>query len=81
MKPAMTQPELQETPGPRQRRQHIGGLSVSLPRTAVDFQATILFTRCDGLPSYPQFGGVNRDVERYTTPFYVYGPQSPQKVV
>jgi hypothetical protein len=33
------------------------------------------------LPSYPQFGGVNRDVERCTTPFYVYGPQSPQKVV
>ena len=51
MKRAMTQPEIQETPGPRQWRQHVGGPSVSLPGTALDFQAAILITRCDGLPS------------------------------
>ena len=42
MKRAMTQPGLQESPGPRQRRQHVGGLSISLPGTGVDVQATIL---------------------------------------
>jgi hypothetical protein len=36
--------ELQESPGHRQRQLHIGGLSISLPETAVDIQVTTLFT-------------------------------------
>src|SRR6266852_149749 len=58
MKRAMTQSELQETPGPRQRRQHIGGLLVSLPQTAVDFRSP--FALPDVMAClHPQLGEVN----------------------